>query len=344
MLIMYTQLENMMKHHIMTLAGLLLLLSVKASALQNDLQQEVTISAKSQEADIKNNQMIFNGPVKVTQGSITITADTLRAYSKEGNEHKVLIAIGHPATYSQKMENGLLATASAKEIRYDLSTRVLHLSGDAVLEQSGSKVASSSITYNIFKKKLTAQSGGKDRDRVTTVIKAENYQDNAKRDDPKTKTSKKPSIQTVHENDNSTQKTTASKNVSQPKINNDNRKQTQTSGSTITQAQPKKAIPIQAPSSTSIEGKPTAITDITPAIKNNWYIQVGVFAQADSQNKLIEKIKASGLPYQTYSTYLKGRPVTRLLIGPYQTLSTAKQDINKVQLEVEKNAYLYQLK
>lgn len=109
-----------MKLNSLILAGLLPLVSVGAYAKVNDLLQEVKISAASQEADIKNNQIIFHGPVEVTQGSIKILASELRAFSKEKNSGKILIATGNPATYSQVMEDGRPASASAKEIRYEL--------------------------------------------------------------------------------------------------------------------------------------------------------------------------------------------------------------------------------
>ena len=164
-----------MKLNSLILAGLLTLISLGAQAKDNDLLQEVKISAASQEADIKNNQIIFHGPVEVTQGSIKILANELRAFSKENNSGKILIATGNPATYSQVMEDGRPASASAKEIRYELSSRTLTLIGDATLEQEGSQVTGSQIRYNIEQQQLIAESTGKDR--VITIIQPENYQE-----------------------------------------------------------------------------------------------------------------------------------------------------------------------
>ena len=63
-----------MKYNQSILAGLFCLLSFNTIAKVDDLQQEVKIAAASQEADIKNNQVIFFGPVEVTQGSIKPTS------------------------------------------------------------------------------------------------------------------------------------------------------------------------------------------------------------------------------------------------------------------------------
>ena len=299
MLIMDTQIENMMKHYRLTLLSLVLLFNVNAFALQSDLQQEVIISAKNQQADIKNNQMIFNGPVKVTQGSITITAQTLRAFSTADDEHKILVAIGAPATYSQKMDNGLMASASAKEIRYDLNTRVLQLTGDAILEQSGNKVTSNAITYDILQQKLTAQSGSKGKDRVTTVIKMDSVQHN----------------------------TLAS--VATTTKANDKKKDNKPT---------KKASPLSiSPISQNKLNQP-------PADQSGWYIQVGAFAKQSSVNNAIKKITNSGFDYIVFPDMIREQTVSRILVGPYQSLKSAKKDIKKVQFEIEKNAYFYHIK
>ncbi|MGS0680409.1 lipopolysaccharide transport periplasmic protein LptA [Shewanella sp. 125m-7] len=166
-----------MKYNQSILAGLFCLLSFSTVAKVDDLQQEVKIAAASQEADIKNNQVIFFGPVEVTQGSIKMNADELRVFSKEDKSGKTLVATGNPATYTQMMEDGRPATASAKEIRYELATRTLTLVGEATLEQDGSQVTGNRIKYNISLQQLIAESTGKGDDRVITIIQPETYQE-----------------------------------------------------------------------------------------------------------------------------------------------------------------------
>jgi len=166
-----------MKYNQPILAGLLCLISMNSNAVVDDLTQEIKIASVSQEADIKNNQVIFFGPVKVSQGSIKMNAEQLRVFSKDQDSGKVLVATGNPATYTQMMENGRPATASAKEIRYELASRMLVLVGDAMLEQEGSQVTGNRIKYNIDLQKLIAESTGKGNDRVVTIIQPEAYKD-----------------------------------------------------------------------------------------------------------------------------------------------------------------------
>lgn len=169
-----------MKQNNILLASLMLMISMNAFAKIGDLQQEVKIKAVSQTADIKNNQIIFFGPVEVVQGSIKIHADQLRAFSVEGENSKVLLATGNPATYSQILDDGRPASASAKEIRYEMATRTLTLTGTVTLDQAGSQVTGNLIRYDIIQQKLIAESSGNGDDRVITIIQPDNYQEELK--------------------------------------------------------------------------------------------------------------------------------------------------------------------
>lgn len=180
-----------MKQNNVLLASLMLMISLGAFAKVDDLKQEVKIKAVSQTADIKNNQIIFFGPVEVTQGSIKINAQQLRAFSAEGESSKILVATGNPATYTQILDDGRPASASAKEIRYEMATRTLTLTGQASLDQAGSQVTGNLIRYNITQQKLIAESTGSGNDRVITIIQPESYQDDAKPETPADKPVKK---------------------------------------------------------------------------------------------------------------------------------------------------------
>nr|WP_259395245.1 lipopolysaccharide transport periplasmic protein LptA [Shewanella sp. SR43-8] len=161
----------------MLFGSIFCLLSLPTIAKQGDLQQELKIASVSQSADIKNNQIVFNGPVTVTQGTININADELRAFTPENSTSKKLIAIGNPATFSQELDDGQIGTASANEISYDLATTTLTLTGNAKLDQSGSQVTGNRIKYNINAQELIAESTGTGKDRVITIIQPENFQD-----------------------------------------------------------------------------------------------------------------------------------------------------------------------
>ncbi|MBB1360586.1 MULTISPECIES: lipopolysaccharide transport periplasmic protein LptA [unclassified Shewanella] len=163
--------------NVMLLSSILCILSLPAIAKQGDLKQELKIASVSQSADIKNNQIVFNGPVTIVQGTININADQLRAFTPENTTSKRLIATGTPATFSQELDDGKIGTASANEISYDLATTTLTLTGNAKLDQSGSQVTGNKIKYNISAQELIAESTGTGQDRVITIIQPENFQD-----------------------------------------------------------------------------------------------------------------------------------------------------------------------
>ncbi|MBV7316155.1 lipopolysaccharide transport periplasmic protein LptA [Shewanella sp. NIFS-20-20] len=152
-------------------------LSMGAIANTDSLTQEVKIDAARQFADIKNKRVIYYGPVVVTQGTIKIDAQELSASSNIEDGATILVAHGSPATYSQLLENNLRATASADEIQYNISKRIMTLIGNASIEQDGSKVSAEKIIYNIEKQQLVAEGDKQKDDRVITIIKPESFQD-----------------------------------------------------------------------------------------------------------------------------------------------------------------------
>jgi lipopolysaccharide export system protein LptA len=62
--------------------------------------------------------------------------------------------------------------AMANEIRYDFASRILTLTGDAEINQSGSLVRSAVIQYDLAKQQLNASSGN-ENERVSTIFTPE---------------------------------------------------------------------------------------------------------------------------------------------------------------------------
>ncbi|TCN90586.1 lipopolysaccharide transport periplasmic protein LptA [Shewanella fodinae] len=171
-----------MKPNKLFFGALLCLTSLTASAVDKDLLQQVKISADSQDADIKNKQVVYSGHVIVTQGSMKLTAQELNASSTDKDGERVLVAKGSPATFRQKLEDGRIANASANEIHYNINKRILTLIGKARVEQDGSLSTAEKIVYDLENQQLQATSSGQGEDRVTTVIQPENYQQDIKKE------------------------------------------------------------------------------------------------------------------------------------------------------------------
>ncbi|MFQ6372927.1 lipopolysaccharide transport periplasmic protein LptA [Shewanella sp. YIC-542] len=169
-----------MKPNKLFLGALLSLASLSAAAIDNDLLQQVKINADTQDADIKNKQVVYVGHVTVTQGSMKLTAQELNASNTDKNGERILVAKGSPATFRKQLEDGRIANASANEIHYHINKRVLTLIGNAKVEQDGSLSTAEKIVYDLENQQLQATSSGHGNDRVTTVIQPDNYQQDGK--------------------------------------------------------------------------------------------------------------------------------------------------------------------
>lgn len=138
---------------------------------REDFKKEVKIDAAKQFADGKRRVSVFMGDVEIIQGSLNIKADEVETDASRGDGKEVLIARGKPASYSQTTDDGSTIKAVAKEIRYDVSTRILTLTGGAEVTQDTSMVKGESITYNMEQEQLVAESSSDNSDRVTTIFR-----------------------------------------------------------------------------------------------------------------------------------------------------------------------------
>lgn len=151
-------------------ATALLIMSLSTIAAVPDYKQQIQIDADNL-SSIKEDVLTYRNNVIITQGSMKMTADRLEIDASAGKGNEVYLATGQPVKYSQMMEDGKLVTAEAKTMRYEPSTRILTLSGDAELAQSGSIVKASTIRYNVEKQQLNADSNKTKR--VTTIFTPE---------------------------------------------------------------------------------------------------------------------------------------------------------------------------
>ncbi|WP_169302992.1 lipopolysaccharide transport periplasmic protein LptA [Thalassotalea mangrovi] len=144
-----------------------------SQAAQSDFDQEVVIQAKRQATDLKNKVASYLDDVKITQGTLTMTADVVRVVNDPATESKSYQAKGNPAKFSQRLDDGKLIEIQAKEITYTPANNTLQIKGDARVSQEGSMVRGDIITYNMLTEQLTAESLD---DTVTTILQPEKKQ------------------------------------------------------------------------------------------------------------------------------------------------------------------------
>ncbi|MDP4527471.1 lipopolysaccharide transport periplasmic protein LptA [Alkalimonas delamerensis] len=153
-----------------TWLALLFTLSVAAST-QNDFQQPLSIDSEAFFTDLQSANVVYERNVLVQQGSLIIRADRLEVDGSAGKGLEIFIATGSPATYSQQMEDGSLVEAQAQEVRYDRASRILIMTGEAELKQSGSLVQAARIEYNMESQQMQAERG--ENGRVRTIFAPE---------------------------------------------------------------------------------------------------------------------------------------------------------------------------
>ena len=141
-------------------------------AAKKDLTQEITIKSQRQAADLKNKVASYLDNVSIRQGSISITADIVKVFSRDnkttGEKDDTYQAKGKPAIFQQQLEDGSLISLQANEITYHPSSNTITILGNATVKQAGSEVSGNKITYNTLSEKLEAQSANNQS--VTTIL------------------------------------------------------------------------------------------------------------------------------------------------------------------------------
>lgn len=166
-----------------TLANLIVSLSTiiafSASAVDNDVQQEILIKAKRQAADLKNKIASYIDDVEITQGSLTIQADLVQVISQDNT--KVYVAKGKPAKFQQTLADGSPIILQAEEIRYEPALNTITIKGQAKVSQEGSLVSGEKMVYNIKTEQLEAE--GSLEHNVTTIFKPKKNNQEPENDD-----------------------------------------------------------------------------------------------------------------------------------------------------------------
>lgn len=158
--------------------ALLALLSIsQVSALPEDRDQPIHIAADQALRDEKQGFTIYQGNVRMDQGSLHIEADRITIYHVTQEADKI-VAEGQPATLQQQPapDKGPIK-ASAEIIQYFKLEERVRLLNNAHIEQDGSTVTGDSIDYFINEQMVKADSdGGSEDSRVQVVIPAQAVQ------------------------------------------------------------------------------------------------------------------------------------------------------------------------
>jgi lipopolysaccharide export system protein LptA len=168
----------MLKLNTYLLASLMLL--VNSSILQaqdivkkEDFKEPTRLSSDNNFGDGKEKVAVYEGNVKISQGSLEIKADKVKVSAALGKDSEVFEATGNPASYTQQLADGTMVVAKANSIRYEKASQIISLKGNAELLQNAFSVTSDSIIYDIEKERWEAQKRGDSKEQVVTIFDGE---------------------------------------------------------------------------------------------------------------------------------------------------------------------------
>jgi lipopolysaccharide export system protein LptA len=142
------------------LLGLVLAVGVApAHALESDRQQEVKINADQFGGSIKDGTSLFQGNVRIQQGTLDIRA-ARGEFTQDGGEVSRALLTGSPATLVQAMDTGGMLKAQASTIDYKVAEEKVELRGNAVLERPQGILRSERVVYSVKTGEMEAGATG----------------------------------------------------------------------------------------------------------------------------------------------------------------------------------------
>lgn len=166
-------LVNFHRCALMLSLSVMALTSTHTHALPSDRLQETRASAENVVFDQKKGIATYTGAVKVQQGSLVVTADSIVIETNTDGSVKRMIATGAPAQFQQQPEeNQGVITASAHSITYTPDKKHLLLIENASLEQDGAVMSGPRIDYDLVKEVMRAagNNNGTSGQRIEIVI------------------------------------------------------------------------------------------------------------------------------------------------------------------------------
>lgn len=153
------------------LALLATLLPALTLALPGDRQQAIEIEAQSALREEQKGVTVYEGDVKIQQGSMVIKADKVTLYTT-GNTLTRIVCVGTPAYYEQQPKpDGGPVIARANTIEYRLDTETIELVDNASLDQDGTTLNGERIDYDVRQQIIKARGGAGDgNERIRMVI------------------------------------------------------------------------------------------------------------------------------------------------------------------------------
>lgn len=139
-------------------------------ALESDRNQPIEVEADRLEIREQDNISVYEGNVRLVQGSMLINSDRLVIHFDENNELTKLEMTGKPARFRQLTDTQQEMLGEGDQIDYIESQSLLVLRQNASFRQTGDLIKSDLIRINTYTNSIEA-GGEQTQDRVKMVIK-----------------------------------------------------------------------------------------------------------------------------------------------------------------------------
>ena len=80
------------------------------------------------------------------------------------------------------------------------------------------------------------------------------------------------------------------------------------------------------------------------SFKKGYYIQVGATFKTAPDKKYLKTITTNGFGYALYKVDIKGKTATKILVGPFENASAAKNALPSIKKSINKDAFIYKVK
>ena len=150
---------------------LLLLAWLPCQAMDSDRDQPIEVEADRLELREQENVSIYEGNVKLVQGSLRISSERLVIHFNEANELTLMEMTGTPATLRQLDNASKELYGEAEQIDYSEADSLLIMRRKAFLDHPDNMIRGELIRLNTRTNGIEA-SGNEAQDRVRMIIKS----------------------------------------------------------------------------------------------------------------------------------------------------------------------------
>ena len=153
--------KDAMRLHALSSLLLVALLPLGAQAKTTDRQAPMDIDAGHTDALLTDDgDTVLSGGVVITQGSLDVRSDKAVLHRKAGELSEVVLT-GAPATLKQVNDNGETMNARASQIVYTLTSDIVVLTGNVVIEQPRGNLRGEKVKYDLKTGRLDGGGDGK---------------------------------------------------------------------------------------------------------------------------------------------------------------------------------------